>query len=352
MPLLNSVLDMKNINNTMAHSAECLRKAVPLMVKYNIAVTPANYALWYTYVSGKHPKLNDKLNTALKTFSTCPPALSRELFDEFLSEKDLELYDEVTSNINQLVVDFQTDVGLTLNSTKEFSDTLNECNNDLDNMQPDKISTNDILSMVSKLSEESKAMQNSAAQFQSKLETAHLEISRLRNELEQTQQEAHKDALTGLLNRRSFDEDIQLLCKSTSTSLILFLTFIDIDHFKHFNDNYGHQAGDGVLKSVADQLIKKASELNTPYRFGGEEFCILSQAKNITEAKLYAEMLRCDVESIRFKSSKSKEKITVTASFGIAQYDADLPVSLIEKADKALYKAKETGRNKVEIFKP
>jgi len=337
-------------NNTMTHSAECLRKAVPLMVKYNIAVTPSNYALWYTYVSGNHPKLNEKLNTALKDFGTCPPALSRELFEEFLSDKDLELYDEITSTISELVSHFQHDVDLTIDDTKDFSAILNECNQDLDKMQQTGATSSDILGLVTKLSEESKAMQNSAEKFQDKLCTAYQEISRLQDELAHSQQAATTDALTGLLNRGSFDTDIQLLCENNQNKLKLFLTFVDIDHFKLFNDNFGHKKGDKVLAAVADRLLKNANQLNTPYRFGGEEFCILSQANSIKEASNYAEKIRHDIERIIVKDSKSGKNLhNITASFGVAEYFKETPDAFVEKADSALYKAKENGRNRVEI---
>ncbi|SFC82135.1 GGDEF domain-containing protein [Pseudoalteromonas denitrificans] len=337
-------------NNTMTHSAECLRKAVPLMVKYNIAVTPSNYALWYTYVSGNHPKLNEKLNKALKQFGTCPPTLSRELFEEFLSDKDLELYDEITTTISELVSHFQQDVDLTLDNTKDFSAALNECNQDLDKMQQDGASSTDILNLVTKLSEESKAMQSSAEKFQDKLSTAYQEISRLQDELAHTQQAATTDALTGLLNRGTFDSDIQLLCDNNSSKLKLFLTFVDIDHFKLFNDNFGHKKGDKVLEAVADKLLKNSNQLNTPYRFGGEEFCILSQANNMNEASGYAEKIRLDIERIIIKDNKSGKNLhNITASFGVAEYFNETPDTFVEKADSALYKAKENGRNRVEL---
>jgi len=193
------------------------------------------------YISGNHPKLNQKLNAALKDCGTCPPALSRELFEEFLSEKDLELYDEITSTISELVSHFQCDVDITLDNTKDFSAILNEYNQDLDKIQQTGATSSDILGLATKLSEESKAMQNSAEKFQDKLSTAYKEISRLQEELAHSQQAVTTDLLTGLLNRGSFDADIQLLCESEHTNLKLFLTFIDIDHFKHFNDNFGQK---------------------------------------------------------------------------------------------------------------
>lgn len=349
--LMGNSVDIR-LKNTMTHSAECLRKAVPLMVKYNIAVTPANYALWYSYVSGNHPNLNAKLDAALQTYGTCPPALSRDLFEEFLSDKDLDLFDSVAENISNLVEQVQSDMGQTLSTTCDFSQVLDSCNQDLDRYSKQQSHDIDVLDLVNKLAEESKLMQQTAERFQNKLSTAYHEISRLREELKQSQQAATKDALTGLNNRGAFDEDIELLCSSHHSALKLFLTFVDIDHFKQFNDDFGHQKGDQVLQVVAKRLLKNADQLNTAYRYGGEEFCILSQFKDVETAVNYAEKIRAEIERLAVKDGKSGQSLrNITASFGIAQYAGSSCSELVENADKALYEAKESGRNRVVVYK-
>ncbi|MDE3273395.1 diguanylate cyclase [Pseudoalteromonas sp. G4] len=335
-----------SLKNTMSHSAECLRKAVPLMVKYNIAVTPANYALWYSYVSGNHPKLNQKLDSALKTYGTCPPALSRDLFEEFLSDKDLELFDSVAGNISAVVASVEKNVGQTLDSAIDFSEVLSSCNQELDGFTIDDSSEKDILEVVNKLSEESKSMQQTAERFQQQLRAAYKEISSLRSELKESKKAASKDALTGLNNRKSFDEDLELLCNSHHSILKLYLTFVDIDHFKKFNDDFGHQKGDMVLKVVADRLRKHADQLNAVYRYGGEEFCILSQFKDKRDAVNYLEKIRVDIEKLALKDGKTGKALrSISASFGLAEFDGESCEMFIERADQALYKAKEAGRN-------
>ncbi len=330
----------------MSHSAECLRKAVPLMVKYGIAVTPANYALWYSYVSGKHPKLNQKLDSALKTYGTCPPALSRDLFEEFLSDKDLELFDSVVEEISSVVESVESNVGQTLDSAIDFSEVLSSCNQELDGFSKEDAAGKDILAVVTKLSEESKSMQQTAERFQQQLRAAYQEISNLRSELKESKKAASKDALTGLNNRKSFDEDIELLCSGHHSILKLYLTFVDIDNFKKFNDDFGHQKGDMVLKVVADRLRKHADQLNAAYRFGGEEFCILSQFQDKKTALNYLEKIRVDIEKLVLKDNKSGKSLRgISASFGLAEYDGESCEMFIERADQALYRAKEAGRN-------
>ncbi|MDP4985593.1 GGDEF domain-containing protein [Pseudoalteromonas tunicata] len=349
----DSAWNMSNkLNNTMNHSAECLRKAVPLMVKYNIAVTPPNYALWYTFVSGKLPALNEKLNAALKAYGTCPPALSRELFEQFLSEKDLELYDDIANELSSLIGNVNQDIHYTLEQTMGFSEVLTSCNSSLDEAKESETLTDLVLEMVNKLSDEAKAMQHTTSLFQTKLALAHTEISRLRAELKQTKQDATHDALTGLLNRGSFDDDITQLCSNTKSNSSLFLTFVDIDNFKQFNDDFGHQKGDQVLKIVAKMLHNKCDQLNIAYRFGGEEFCIISQNSSQQICFDFVESLRVAIERLSVKDSKTGANLRkISASFGIARHQQhDSPAELIEKADQALYLAKQSGRNRVEIF--
>lgn len=337
-----------NFRNTMTHSAECLRKAVPLMVKYNIAVTPANYALWYSYVSGNHPNLNVKLDAALRTYGTCPPALSRELFEEFLSDKDLELFDSVVDNIEEIFDQVNVEMSSTLHCTKDFSQVLQECNQDLTNFQEVHKGEQDLLSLVDKLAEESRIMQDVAVQFQSRLEKAQKEINKLRTELTESKQQASKDTLTGLNNRRVFDEDVVMMCSSKQQTFKLYLMFVDIDHFKKFNDDFGHQKGDLVLKSVAQKLISHSDHLTTPYRYGGEEFCVLCQFKNADDAYSYAERVRKAIEKLQLKDNKTGKNLhDITASIGVSEYANETTQEFIERADKALYQAKEQGRNRV-----
>ena len=165
-------------------------------------------------------------------------------------------------------------------------------------------------------------------------------------------QNATMDALTGLNNRRQFEIRLgEQYAASNRQNTPLCAIMIDIDYFKKFNDTYGHAIGDKVLKTVASIIKEHLREYDIPSRYGGEEFCILLPHTTIQEAQIVAERLRSAVESTKIELD-SKQSINLTISLGLSELDIkDMPEDLYMKADSALYKAKESGRNKVVVYK-
>ena len=167
---------------------------------------------------------------------------------------------------------------------------------------------------------------------------------------------ATMDALTGLNNRRQFEVRLKEEYSSANRqNTPLCAIMIDIDFFKKFNDTYGHAIGDTVLRTTANVIKEQLREYDIPSRYGGEEFCILLPQTNIDEAKIVAERLRTSVENkkIEIKTNKNEQikHISVTISVGLAQLDIkDMADDLYMKADKALYEAKEQGRNRVVVY--
>ena len=166
------------------------------------------------------------------------------------------------------------------------------------------------------------------------------------------------DALTGLNNRRQFEVRLrQEVSGAKRQHKPLCSIMLDIDFFKKVNDTYGHAAGDCILKTVAHKIKKSLRESDIPSRYGGEEFCILLPYTKIEEAYSVAERLRKSVENttIEFKEDENTEKvdIKVTVSMGVYEFaETDNPEDVYQKADKALYKAKTSGRNRVVAYNP
>jgi len=158
---------------------------------------------------------------------------------------------------------------------------------------------------------------------------------------------AMHDSLTGLFNRRAFDE---LLAREVASCRryggTLSLVTVDLDHFKRVNDTYGHDVGDNVLRELADILRKVSRPSDLPCRWGGEEFSWLLPKTDVDGARQAAERLRKEVESHSFAAIGSQ-----TASMGVAEFRMDKNgEALCRRADLALYKAKEFGRNQVAVF--
>ncbi len=156
------------------------------------------------------------------------------------------------------------------------------------------------------------------------------------------------DALTGFYNRRQLEERIKQEVSSAKRqhrNLCAIMT--DIDYFKKVNDTYGHAAGDLVLKTVSREIKNQLRDYDIAGRYGGEEFVILLPFTKIQEAQMVAERLRNAVESKRIELA-DKQYINVTISLGVCEYKGE--DNFTENADKALYKAKETGRNRVVVY--
>lgn len=169
----------------------------------------------------------------------------------------------------------------------------------------------------------------------------------------QVQQFAVTDGLTGLLNHKKFhkrlDEDIE---GSKRYHYMVSLLMIDIDHFKNFNDNYGHQVGDRILKTIADVIKSQIRIVDVCARYGGEEFAVIVRDTDLSPPLKLSERIRSCVHAYPFKHDGVRSQLSV--SIGIASFpkDANNAEDLIKKADEALYTAKETGRNKVCCYKP
>ncbi len=166
--------------------------------------------------------------------------------------------------------------------------------------------------------------------------------------MEKLQRLAITDGLTKLHNSRSFYSQLEVeVDRFNRYKHPLSLLLLDIDHFKEYNDNYGHLEGDKVLVRIS-QLIKAClRKLDTAYRYGGEEFTVILPETSGEEAVLVAERIRKTIQTEKFKPESAKE-LGITISIGVAQYAAEEQLStFIQRADKAMYHSKQQGRNRV-----
>lgn len=172
------------------------------------------------------------------------------------------------------------------------------------------------------------------------------EAEKLRKTIEEERNKAYKDALTGIPNRMAFDERINdefQRWKRYNSKLTLCL--VDIDKFKGVNDTYGHKAGDIVLRTVAKKCASKIRKSDYFCRYGGEEFALILPETDLSAAITVAETLRESIEKCSFQYAE--ESVGITISCGLAQIKKnDTLDKLFQRADQALYKAKETGRNR------
>ncbi|VAW79884.1 hypothetical protein MNBD_GAMMA14-1513, partial [hydrothermal vent metagenome] len=243
----------------------------------------------------------------------------------------------------QIVIDTGLDLGK-YNSLLQSCSTRLESSDDL----------RSIRKLVATLKSDTRVMVESSRQTASALKERADEIDLLRTELDRVRQEAVRDPLTGLANRRAFDERLaESLDDSLRQLRKICLLMIDIDHFKKINDEHGHQIGDKILQFVASVLKKNFKGKDLVARFGGDEFAVIVENAPIAGVRKVAETIREQVSESTLKRTDTGEPLgTVTISIG---YDClkpdDKPGDVLMRADKALYSAKQNGRNRVELFR-
>ncbi|KJZ62827.1 GGDEF domain-containing protein [Pseudomonas fluorescens] len=324
-------------------AAALLKQAIPLMVRHNIPPNPVHYALWYTYSKGLDPELNRHLDRVVKDFDSFPPESAAKLFRDYIIRSELEDARAGQQQAINLVDDMERDVSCSVNGSLNFQASLGHCLE----MLEEPVSKG-LPSILSELQQSTKIMQDQQELFLSQLHAAQHEIKSLRDKLERTQLAATLDGLTQVLNRDTFTRLLGQALSNAPQGVALVM--LDIDHFKQFNDQYGHPLGDRVLQHVGQVLLNSLSPKAMAARYGGEEFCvILQECPDITSAHVFAEQLRLKIQSLRIKARGTDKVLdTITASFGVAlAKTGDNLESLLTRADDALYQAKRNGRNRV-----
>lgn len=324
-------------------AAALLKQAVPLMVRHNIPPNPVHYALWYTYSQGQDPELNRHLDRVVRDFNGCPPESATRLFREYIIRDELQDARAEQQQVISLVDGMERDVSLSVKGSQNFQHRLGQCLEMLDEPVSDRLP-----GILNELQQSTRLMQSQQEQFLGQLQSAQNEIKTLRDKLERAQLAATLDGLTELLNRAAFTRLLEQALGKGSRRVALVM--LDIDHFKQFNDQYGHPLGDRVLQHVGQVL--RGALVSTAFagRYGGEEFCVvLEDCADLDNACAFAEQLRLKVQSLRIKARGTDTVLdTITASFGVAFIEPDDNLeSLLTRADDGLYQAKRNGRNQV-----
>lgn len=198
-------------------------------------------------------------------------------------------------------------------------------------------------------SEREKVVTSDVENLKKRLVELEAESQRLKDKVQQERLQAQTDILTGVPNRLGYENRMaQEFARWKRFQNSLMLVICDVDLFKRINDGYGHAAGDKALKTIAKILSKNIRETDYLARYGGEEFVLIMPGASLEIAKMLGEKLRGAIEKSGFHFKG--EPLTITMSFGIAEFrQDDVPLKVFERADAALYRAKESGRNRVEI---
>ncbi len=322
--------------------------ALDMLRELGLAATPRNYETWLAHVEGQNPSLSRDIQKFLQVDGRVSQAEADAIYHTHIVRADL------AKNISEVTASLKVEVDDLFNLVEAQGESNHHHSNELGDLSAQLKQTAKEFPAVGSLLENvvavSKKMREENLLLESNLAASTNEISSLRRNVETIQKEALSDPLTGINNRKSFDRSItQLIEKSQDNGEPLALIMADVDHFKSFNDKWGHQTGDQVLRLVAEVMNANIKGQDLLARYGGEEFSILLPGTTLEHAHMLADRIRRAVESRRLKKRQSNEDLgVVTMSMGVSSYHQDDSVStIIERADKCLYLAKDQGRNRV-----
>jgi diguanylate cyclase len=206
--------------------------------------------------------------------------------------------------------------------------------------------------LINRILDETRAMLTRARLLEADLDQSSKQITTMRFDLASARRQANIDDLTRVANRRCFDGELRKTAEQAEAERQpMSLLMLDIDRFKDFNDNHGHQAGDQVLRQVAQVLTSSVKGRDLVARYGGEEFAVILPQTGLEGARQLAEQMRRDVAGHRVVlKATGRELGRITLSIGCAQQHWGEPVAdLVRRADRALYQAKRLGRNRVAV---
>jgi diguanylate cyclase len=327
------------------------RLALSLMTERGIEPTPVNYAVWYHYVAGDRKELNQEI-------------------DQILKKKSLHITDDVNIYLyNKYVIDDKKEENRAVESTSqdtqtvlaEIMEVIDRFSGDTENYShqidthvtklSQKITDPALKDMAKEIISRAVAIRDSGAALNTKLEESRKEVVQLKTNLEKVTNEANRDFLTGVANRKALNtklEEMAAQAKQNNSDLCLLM--VDIDHFKQFNDKLGHMIGDEVLKKVGRALHESIKGKDFVARYGGEEFAVLLPSTPLASGLIVAENIRRNVAETELVRKDTGVSIgSVTISIGVARFrpESDSVAMFLSRADNALYRSKMGGRNRV-----
>ena len=334
-------------------SYELARTALQVMEAKGVWPTVRNFELWVHYVAEKEGALAQEIDRLLAAGEPITETLSAELAAQFLPEARLngdilDAGDVLSKELQSVTAAIES----AQRSSEEYGQELAIATGRLQGETDD---AGEVKSVVQDLTAATKKVQGETAVLESQLAETTAELGRLRESLDQVRRDAMTDGLTNLANRKAFDETLESTCeKADANGGGMTLAIIDIDHFKGFNDAWGHQIGDQVLRYVSSVIGRLGAIPRVAARYGGEEFAIIFPSESGRTAMAVLEEIREEVSSRSLKRRSTNEDLgTITVSAGFAERLAgESTMSLVERADAALYASKHAGRNRTTAAQP
>ena len=328
---------------------EFLRLVLPMLARLQLAPNPINFTLCYEYIAGRNEALKQALDKVLDESRGLSKEAAITLYRHYIWDIERKNLENQSSELRRVMAVTITGVGESAQRASQSNQVLTRCSDQL--AAPAELA--EVREVVAEVAEQTHIMAKNSLMLKELLVESRRDVENLRDQLEKSRQEATTDALTGLLNRRAFDKEMMKAAENADTTREhLSLLMIDIDHFKQVNDSHGHLVGDKVIRFIANQLSKNVKGNDVVARIGGEEFAILLPNTQIENARTLAELIRVKIERNQLKRTDNSNLIgSVTISIGVTCYKQGESVNdFYHRADKALYRSKNAGRNRVSVI--
>jgi diguanylate cyclase len=311
------------------------------------SASPRNFEIWYHYATGYNQSLNQAINEVLARKSALDEVDLGEIYDTYIAASRLgDRMDSVNTRVLDEIKQVITTIDAAAGSATSYSQRLSLASEKLAQAKDSEA----LRAVIDHLVQGAKEMELNNKKLETRLAASRQEIEQLQQNLETVRSEALTDPLTTLANRKYFDAALSKgITEAVERNEPLSLLMADIDHFKTFNDQYGHLTGDQVLRLVALAVKQNVKGRDVAARYGGEEFVIALPNTSLQSAITVADHIRRAVMTKELMRRSNGERLgRVTLSIGVAALRPDDTAQLlIERADNCLYAAKRNGRNRV-----
>jgi diguanylate cyclase len=325
------------------YAASVAQKAVHCMAEQRVPATPDNFNVWFVYSMGVPSDLQRAIDIVIGNKRRFDAVINRDLFSTYVARPDNSAASIASQQLHSVMGAAQAFLATAIADNHSQMRAISEVAGQTEAGADPKM-------LVQQLVNELARAASRATRLEAGFAEKTRELEAIQESLTKSEQRARTDTLTGLPNRRALDEffrNAQIAAMEKGEPLSVLL--LDIDHFKKFNDNFGHGVGDQVLRLMAQVLRDKVRDVDLPARYGGEELIAVLPTADLAAANVVAERIRCAIAECHITRRSTGENLpTITVSVGVAQFrPGEAMTDLIERCDRALYLAKGSGRNRV-----
>lgn len=332
-------------------TAEILRLALASMGRHPAILSPITFTVWYEHMAGINPPLSAAITPRLSQQLPLDDAAIATLYRDHIAEVDPTEANRISEDFQRLMADMAASAASTGQTAGHFRDQLTDLSSAL---TPEAHAP--LARHVEAALQGTAQMKGSVEALQTQVANSRLEIQRLQAELKRALEDSLTCPLSGVLNRKGFDQALQAMLDAAHAAAAgapqPCLVLLDIDHFKAVNDSHGHLVGDRVIEGLGQILKTAAADVGaSAARYGGEEFALMLRCRSANDGLALAQRVCERARALKIRNRSTQAVLTaVTVSGGVAFYaPGDDASNLIARADAALYQSKQAGRDRVTV---